>query len=59
MEQTVDTRKPLNDDEIKDKFRNNASYSVLKSGRIEGIIESIYHLEDIKDVSGVLRMSGT
>ena len=58
MEQTSDTRKPLSDDEIRAKFRNNASYSPLRTDKVESIIDMVYRLEEIEDVSEMLAMLG-
>lgn len=49
---------PLTDDEIKVKFRNNASYGPLSTDKVENIINAVYRLEEIEDVSEMLRMLG-
>ena len=58
VEQPGDTRKPLSDDEIRAKFRNNAEYSSLKSEAVERIIDAVYRLEEFDDVSEMLEMLG-
>jgi hypothetical protein len=49
---------PLTDDEIKVKFRNNASYGPLSTDRVENIINAVYRLEEIDNVTDMLRMLG-
>jgi 2-methylcitrate dehydratase PrpD len=56
--ETSDTREPLTDDEMRAKFRNNASYSSLMSNKVEGIIDVVYRLEEVEDVSEMLQMLG-
>ena len=37
-------------DELLDKFRTNASYSMIKPSKVEAVIEMIDHLDDLDDV---------
>lgn len=41
---------PATEAELVDKFRTNASYSMLKSSRVDEVIGMIDHLEEIDDV---------
>ena len=50
---TGDPRNPLSDQEIESKFRNQAAY-VLEEGEIDRVIEQIYDLENIEDVSDLM-----
>jgi 2-methylcitrate dehydratase PrpD len=45
-----DPRNPISQAEIEDKFRNQALYA-LKPDQVDAVIDSIYHFEDIADVS--------
>ena len=47
---TGDPRNPLSKEEIEEKFRNQALYS-LKEEDVGKVIEKIYDLENIKDIS--------
>lgn len=47
---------PLTDEELQDKFRKNASYSLLKGPLVEGIITAIDKLEDMTDVRELARL---
>lgn len=49
-------KNPMTDDELKDKFRTNAYYSLGKSSRVEKIIESIDHLEDLASITELTRL---
>jgi len=42
---------PATDAELIDKFKINASYSMIKSSEVEEVIEIVNHLEEIDDVS--------
>ena len=54
-----DPLNPLTNQEIEDKFRNQASYS-LKAGEIETAIQRIYDFENIDDVSDLMsRLAGS
>jgi 2-methylcitrate dehydratase PrpD len=44
---------PATRDELLDKFRTNASYSMIKTSKVEAVIEMIDHLDDL-DVVGKL-----
>jgi len=48
-----DPLNPLTDQEIEEKFRNQASYSV-KEEEIETVIRKIYDLENIDDISDLM-----
>lgn len=41
---------PATKDELRDKFRTNASYSMIKTGKTEAVIEMIDHLDNLDDV---------
>jgi 2-methylcitrate dehydratase PrpD len=56
--QAGNTRPPLSDDEIRSKFKTNASYSSLHSSITDKIMEIIYKLDEIEDVSEVLKLLG-
>jgi 2-methylcitrate dehydratase PrpD len=58
VEQPGDTRKPLNDSEIKAKFRNNAGYSFLTAEKVEKIIDTVYRLEELENASVMLEKLG-
>ena len=58
VEQPGDTRKPLDDSEIKAKFRNNAGYSFLTTAKVEQVINMTYKLEELENVSVMLEMLG-
>ncbi len=58
VEQPGDTRKPMDDSEIKAKFRNNASYSSLTKEKVESIIDAVYRLEELENASVMLEMLG-
>ena len=42
---------PASQDELVAKFRTNASYSMLKSSKVDELIESLLHLDEIDDVA--------
>jgi hypothetical protein len=42
---------PATDAELIDKFKINASYSMIKSSKVEEVIEIVNHLDEIDDVS--------
>jgi len=42
---------PATEKDLIEKFRTNASYSMIKTGKIEQVIEMTMHLEDIDDVT--------
>jgi len=42
---------PATEQELIEKFNTNASYSMIKTGKIEQVIEMTMHLEDIDDVT--------
>ena len=44
---------PFTEKELEAKFRNNASYSMLKSSKVDKLIEMIYELEKVDDISKV------
>jgi 2-methylcitrate dehydratase len=48
-----DPLNPLTRQEVEDKFRDQASYS-LKDGEIEGVIQKIYDFEKLDDVSDLM-----
>jgi 2-methylcitrate dehydratase PrpD len=56
--QPGNTRPPLSDDEIRAKFKTNASYSSLQSSKVDKIMDLIYKLDEIDEVSEVLQMLG-
>ena len=41
---------PATKDELLDKFRTNAAYSMIKTGKVEAVIEMIDHLDDLDDI---------
>lgn len=47
---------PMTDDELKDKFRENASCLPGEILRVEEIIEKIDDLENISDITGLTRL---
>jgi 2-methylcitrate dehydratase PrpD len=47
---------PLLKAELIDKFRNNASYSMLSSGKTEQIIEMVDNLEEVDDITKLTRL---
>ncbi|MFC2068092.1 MmgE/PrpD family protein [Chloroflexota bacterium] len=47
---------PMTETELVDKFRNNVSYSMLKSSKVEGIIQTLNELEKVDDVTKLMRL---
>jgi 2-methylcitrate dehydratase PrpD len=47
---------PLLKAELLNKFRNNAEYSMLSSGKIEQIIEMVNNLDKVEDVTKLTRL---
>lgn len=47
---------PMTDAEIIEKFRNNASYSLLKSSKVEEIIHMVNDLEKVDDTTKLMRL---
>ncbi|MFC1971562.1 MmgE/PrpD family protein [Chloroflexota bacterium] len=43
--------KPLTDDELKEKFRNNACYSMIRTDKVERAIEVIDNLESVANIN--------
>jgi 2-methylcitrate dehydratase PrpD len=41
---------PATETELVDKFKMNASYSMIRSGKVEKVIEIVNHLDEIDDV---------
>jgi 2-methylcitrate dehydratase len=50
---TGDPRNPLTQQEIEDKFRNQAAY-VLQEAEIDAVIDRIYEFDSIEDVSDLM-----
>jgi 2-methylcitrate dehydratase PrpD len=50
---------PMTETELVEKFRNNASYSILASSRVEQIIEIMKCLEKVDDVTELTRLLRT
>ena len=50
-----DPRNPISQQEIEDKFKDQASYS-LKPDEVEPIIQKIYEFEDIEDISTLMSL---
>lgn len=48
---------PMTESELVDKFRNNASYSMVKSSKVEEIIQMISELEKVDDVTKLTRLT--
>lgn len=48
--------KPMSDEELKTKFRNNASYSSLTKASVEKVIDMCYELEKLDDVTDLFRL---
>ena len=42
---------PVTDEELEAKFRHNATFSILRSDKVEKIIEMIYDLEKVNDIT--------
>ncbi len=47
---------PASEDELLVKFRNNASFSMLPSDRVEPIIKMINQLEEVDDITELTRL---
>ena len=47
---------PMTEAEIIDKFKANASYSVLPSRRVDEIIQMVGELESIDDITKLTRL---
>ena len=47
---------PLTDDELNKKFRENAAFSILPVDNIELFIHAIYNLEEIDNVSKLMKL---
>jgi 2-methylcitrate dehydratase PrpD len=47
-----DTRDPMTDGEIEDKFRNNTR-DILSSERARVIMDRLWHLEEMEDVAEI------
>ncbi len=47
---------PLTDEDLKAKFRDNASYSMVKSGQVEEIIDMVYDLEKVNNITELTRL---
>lgn len=48
---------PMTEAELVEKFRNNASYSMLKSSRVEEVIQMISALEEVDDIAKLTRLT--
>ena len=51
--------RPLTDEELKEKFRNNAGYSLIRTDKIEQAIELIYDLEKLGNIKELTKMLTT
>lgn len=51
--------KPLTEDELKEKFRNNASYSALRTEKAEKAIEVLCALEELEDITRLTNLLTT
>ena len=51
------TDRPVSQDELVEKFRVNASYSMLKSSRVEEVIQMISALEEVDNVTKLTRLT--
>jgi hypothetical protein len=49
----------MTDHELKEKMRNNAYYLPLRAAKVERIIEMIDRLEDMSDISEMMRLTTT
>jgi len=49
-------KNPLTEKEIIRKFKNNAGYSVVKSRNIEIVIEKIQNLEEVPDITELMKL---
>jgi 2-methylcitrate dehydratase PrpD len=47
---------PMTERELIDKFKNNASYSMLKSNRVEEIIQMVNNLEKVDDATELMKL---
>jgi 2-methylcitrate dehydratase PrpD len=47
---------PMTDGELREKFRNNASYSTLATDRIEKVIETVYELDKIDNITRLMKL---
>lgn len=47
---------PMTDEELIEKFKNNAGYSHLRSDKIEKVTEMIYHLEETDDIAKLMKL---
>ena len=50
------TDRPVSQDELVEKFKTNASYSLLKSGKVEGLIELLLRLDKVNDIAELCPM---
>jgi hypothetical protein len=46
----------MTETELLEKFRTNASYSILPSSRVENIIEMTQSLEEVDDITKLTRL---
>lgn len=49
-------KEPMSMAELEEKFMNNATFSLLKKGRAEEVIDAIWNLEKLEDVNGLTRL---
>ena len=54
-----DPTNPVTEDEILAKFRNNASFSMLPSSRVELVIKMISQLEEVDDITELTKLLTT
>jgi 2-methylcitrate dehydratase PrpD len=54
-----DPTNPVTEDEILAKFRNNASFSMLPSSRVELVIKMISQLEKVDDITELTKLLTT
>ncbi len=47
---------PITEEEVLAKFRNNAGYSMLRSDKVEKIIETVYRLENVDNITSLTKL---
>ena len=47
---------PMTDQELEEKFRNNASYSMLRSEKVDKALNMIYDLDNVENVADLFKM---
>lgn len=47
---------PMSDEELAEKFRANACYSLIKTDKVNQAIEAIFNLEKVKDISELAKL---